>query len=147
MGATEEQMALLSDAHVTHVSYVLILYSVAFLLYLCPSPPLCAPISLKHALTQFAVVNMLLHVYATWAWPESTKPDPESGRQLNGNLNGNLNGHPRRGHANSRSVEQRLRDAEEFELEGLISDDEAGLDGDTDAEPESPRHKEGRVRM
>ncbi|KAL1623932.1 hypothetical protein SLS56_008056 [Neofusicoccum ribis] len=127
MGATEEQMALLSDAHVTHVSYVLILYSVAFLLYL--------------------FVNMLLHVYATWAWPESTKPDPESGRQLNGNLNGNLNGHPRRGHANSRSVEQRLRDAEEFELEGLISDDEAGLDGDTDAEPESPRHKEGRVRM
>lgn len=39
MGATEEQMALLSDAHVTHVSYVLILYSVAFLLYLCQFNP------------------------------------------------------------------------------------------------------------
>lgn len=35
MGATEEQMKLLSDAHVTHVSYVLILYSIAFLLFLC----------------------------------------------------------------------------------------------------------------
>jgi hypothetical protein len=35
MGATEEQMALLSNANVTHVSYILILYSVAFLLFLC----------------------------------------------------------------------------------------------------------------
>lgn len=41
MGATEEQMQLLHDAGIDHVSYVLILYSVAFLLYLCksPSPP------------------------------------------------------------------------------------------------------------
>ena len=38
MGATEEQMQLLSDAHVTHVTYVLILYSIAFLLFLCMSP-------------------------------------------------------------------------------------------------------------
>jgi len=35
MGATEEQMVLLSAAGVTHVSYILILYSVAFLLFLC----------------------------------------------------------------------------------------------------------------
>lgn len=35
MGATEEQMALLSDAGVTHVSYILILYSIAFLMFLC----------------------------------------------------------------------------------------------------------------
>jgi hypothetical protein len=35
MGATEEQMQLLHDAHVTHVSYVLILFSVAFLMFLC----------------------------------------------------------------------------------------------------------------
>lgn len=48
MGATEEQMALLSDAHVTHVSYVLILYGVAFLLYLCTSTPLCVFIYVKH---------------------------------------------------------------------------------------------------
>jgi hypothetical protein len=38
MGATEEQMKLLADAKVSHVSYVLILYSVAFLLFLCKNP-------------------------------------------------------------------------------------------------------------
>jgi hypothetical protein len=37
MGATEEQMAVLASAHVTHVSYILILYSLAFLLFLCKS--------------------------------------------------------------------------------------------------------------
>lgn len=37
MGATEEQMRLLNDAGVTHVSYVLILFSVAFILFLCTS--------------------------------------------------------------------------------------------------------------
>lgn len=37
MGATEEQMKLLADANVTHVSYVLILFSIAFLLFLCKS--------------------------------------------------------------------------------------------------------------
>jgi len=37
MGATEEQMQILHDANVTHVSYVLILFSVAFLLFLCRS--------------------------------------------------------------------------------------------------------------
>jgi len=35
MGATEEQMQILHDAHVTHVSYVLILFSIAFLMFLC----------------------------------------------------------------------------------------------------------------
>ena len=35
MGATEEQMAVLAGAHVTHVSYILILYSLAFLMFLC----------------------------------------------------------------------------------------------------------------
>lgn len=35
MGATEEQMQLLHDAGITHVSYVLILYSIAFVLFLC----------------------------------------------------------------------------------------------------------------
>jgi hypothetical protein len=40
MGATEEQMQLLNDAGVTHVSYVLILYSIAFILFLCMSNPL-----------------------------------------------------------------------------------------------------------
>lgn len=49
MGATEEQMKLLDENHVDHISYMLLLYSIAFLLYLCtssyhhspyPAPPL-----------------------------------------------------------------------------------------------------------
>lgn len=39
MGATEEQMALLSSKHVTHVSYILLIFSVSFLLFLCKSFP------------------------------------------------------------------------------------------------------------
>ena len=35
MGATEEQMQVLAGADVTHVSYILVLYSLAFLLFLC----------------------------------------------------------------------------------------------------------------
>ncbi|KAF2263859.1 integral membrane protein-like protein [Lojkania enalia] len=96
MGATEEQMQLLSDANVTHVSYVLILYSIAFLLFL--------------------FVNMLLHLYAVHAWSSTSKADPEA-PLTNGSV---PNGHAR--------ADRRIRDAEEFELEGLISEDE-------DAEP------------
>ena len=39
MGATEEQMQLLDQAGIMHVSYVLILYSIAFLLFLCKFSP------------------------------------------------------------------------------------------------------------
>lgn len=103
MGATEEQMQLLSDANVTHVSYILILYSIAFLLFL--------------------FVNMLVHLYAVHAWGVTSKADPEAPR-----ANGLPNGHAR--------PDRRVRDAEEFELEGLISDEED--DGKTD--------EEGKVR-
>ena len=97
MGATEEQMAMLATAHVSHVSYILILYSVAFLMFL--------------------FVCMLLHLYATHAWPldPKTKSMP-----VNGHLAAN-------GHAVDGS---RVRDAEEFELEGLMSDDD---------DPETPK--------
>lgn len=91
MGATEEQMQLLSDSGITHVSYVLILFSIAFLLFL--------------------FVNMLLHLYAVYAWGESSKGDAEA-PQVNGHANGSVR------------AQRRARDAEEFELEGLISDDE-----------------------
>ncbi|KAF1850927.1 integral membrane protein-like protein [Cucurbitaria berberidis CBS 394.84] len=99
MGATEEQMQLLADAHVTHVSYVLILLSIAFLLFL--------------------FVNMLLHLYAVHAWGQDIKADAEAPR-MNGLTNGHANGQPN-GYARANS---RVRDAEEFELEGLDSEDE-----------------------
>lgn len=102
MGATEEQMQLLSDSGITHVSYVLILFSVAFLLFL--------------------FVNMLLHLYAVYAWGESSKGDAEAPLS-NGHANGNVRAH------------RRVRDAEEFELEGLISDEE-----------DEDKHVEGKLR-
>ena len=87
-------MALLSEAHVSHVSYILILYSVAFLLYL--------------------FVAMLLNLYASHAWPLTPAPpkhpDLPNGAPI-------ANGH----------LDRRMRDAEEFELEGLMSDDEDGV--------------------
>lgn len=91
MGATEEQIQLLSDAGVTHVSYVLILFSLAFLLFL--------------------FVNMLLHLYAVYAWGENSNEDTEAA-QPNGHMNGTAR------------AQRRVRDAEEFELEGLISDED-----------------------
>ncbi|CAG7940419.1 unnamed protein product [Penicillium nalgiovense] len=97
MGATEEQMLLLHNAGVTHVSYVLILYSIAFIVFL--------------------FVNILLHIYAVHAWPnsESTNQDGPMYSTLNGNANGR-----------ARSNSQQIQDAEAFELHGLISDDEEG---------------------
>ncbi|KAK5077212.1 hypothetical protein LTR64_005306 [Lithohypha guttulata] len=154
MGATEEQMAFLSAANVTHVSYILILYSVAFLLYL--------------------FVNILLHIYAQHTWPDDESngqialakqmrttrgahsrsvsfvpgsvglgvvnrtpsaiqspfldvPEEEDEEEKEGRAR--INGHakpkqkprlPSRSHRVTDS--QQVRDAEEFELEGLISD-------------------------
>ncbi|KAJ6013002.1 hypothetical protein N7499_012396 [Penicillium canescens] len=97
MGATEEQMLLLHNAGVTHVSYVLILYSIAFICFL--------------------FVNILLHIYAVHAWPNSESTDQDGPKYSS--LNGNANGH-------ARSASQQIQDAEAFELHGLISDDEEG---------------------
>ncbi|KAJ5641514.1 Protein YTP1 [Penicillium lividum] len=98
MGATEEQMQLLNDAGITHVSYVLILYSVAFIMYL--------------------FVNVLLHIYAVHAWPNGNEEEAPKYTNANGtHMNGN-------GRARSNSEAQRIQDAEGFELQGLISEDE-----------------------
>ena len=160
MGATEEQMQLLSAADVTHVSYILILYSVAFLLYL--------------------FVNILLYVYASWAWPDdesnglhrggasSSSSSQSSLHARNVSVAGPAAG-PSGGVGHGRKVSvmpepgmmngsagkvarlpkhrgtdsQQVRDAEEFELEGLISDEGEGDMG------ESPvvGKKEGGVQL
>ena len=88
MGATEEQMLLVEGSAMDHVSYILILFSMAFLVFLFS--------------------NMLIHLYDRLVNPPSD----------NKNL---ANGY----HVAGRPVEEgRVRDAEEFELEGLTSDDE-----------------------
>jgi hypothetical protein len=106
MGATEEQMIFLDGANVDHVSYILILFSVSFLMFLCK-----LDISILDQLLTISVVNILLHIYAVNSEPPSIKLDTESGSIPNGRANGHL-----------------VRDAEEFELHGLASDDEDDQD-------------------
>ena len=131
MGATEEQMQFLSDAHVTHVSYILILYSVAFLLYL--------------------FVNILLHLYAVHASLGNETNDGRLSRATSrvGNLavvrkrpgasrrrssiaaakpgagmNGSVDGKVKMAGQKKPTESQQVRDAEEFELEALMSETE-----------------------
>lgn len=98
MGATEEQMQLVSDANITHVSYILVIYSFAFLMFL--------------------LTNMLIHLYSVNTAPPVPAKDVERPPRLP-----RMNGHTRA----TDSVQ--IRDAEEFELAGLMSDEES---------PESP---------
>lgn len=106
MGATEEQMQLLHDAGITHVSYVLILYSIAFVLFL--------------------FVNILLHIYAVHVWPDSGKKLPARSSSEEEEAQGatHANGSFLNGHVRSNSETQHIHDAEAYELEGLISDEE-----------------------
>ena len=104
MSATEEQMALMAAANVSHVSYILLLYSISFLLFL--------------------FVCMLLHLYAMHAFPVASKSDADlagDGGRADG-ANEQLAGERRR-NGNAARI---ARDAEEFELEGLMSDDDEG---------------------
>jgi len=108
MGATEEQMNLLTTAGISHVSYILALYSIAFLLFL--------------------FVTMLLHLYATYAWTlETNKSKTHSAVAGNGRITRD---------------NQRLSDAEEFELEGLMSEDD---DGDETVTASGRRKQNGRA--
>jgi hypothetical protein len=63
------------------------------------------------------VVNILLHIYAVHAWPEGAPEEEEAHKYTNAN-GGYMNGRTRNSDA------QRIADAEGFELEGLMSDDE-----------------------
>ena len=138
-------MQLLTDLNVTHVAYILILYSISFLLYL--------------------FVNILLHIYATHTWGDDESngrreeaasalatqrqgsrvtfthsratsvagplgsayrdlSSPESDMVMNGSASGAVNGKMRLPKPHRGTPSQQMRDAEEFELEGLMSDDE-----------------------
>ncbi|KAI1437449.1 hypothetical protein GGR50DRAFT_645089 [Xylaria sp. CBS 124048] len=90
MGATEEQMELVSNSGMDHVAYILILFSLAAVLFL--------------------FTLMLVHVYDRNASPDITHQKDASGGRLGPLLSGNV----------------AVRDANEFELEGLMSEDEDG---------------------
>ncbi|KAI1114291.1 hypothetical protein F5Y14DRAFT_189441 [Nemania sp. NC0429] len=87
MGATEEQMELVASSSMDHVSYILILYSLAALLFL--------------------FTLMLVQIYDSNTGPALAKKEGDAER-LGPRLSGNVP----------------VRDAQEFELEGLMSDDE-----------------------
>ncbi|KAI5854783.1 hypothetical protein BZA05DRAFT_392551 [Tricharina praecox] len=98
MSATEEQLALIDSVGIDHVSYLLVLYSLAFLLYL--------------------LVQVLLHIFVANAPEAKPAYNPISLE----------NGHSRE------AEEQRARETDEFELAGLITDDE-----DADSDSDGPR--------
>jgi hypothetical protein len=80
MGATEEQMQFLSDHHVTHVSYILILYSISFLLFLCKSSPNLICFAHRHPNTNIAQSFSCLHTFTLptsnrHRCPKKTKSD------------------------------------------------------------------------
>lgn len=92
MGATEEQMSLVDRSAMDGISYILILLSFAFLMFL--------------------FVNMLISLY------ERTSASDGKVALSNGTA-----GQPNGQHRSTAETRQ-LRDAEEFELEGLMSDDD-----------------------
>lgn len=100
MGATEEQMSLVASSDMDHVAYILITFSLAFLMFL------------------FA--NMLVTLYDRSTSTATIKLGGSGVSPSNGHAAGGVAG--ANGHAT-------LRDAQEFELEGLMSDD----DDDEDA--------------
>lgn len=88
MGATEEQMNLVAGSAMDHVSYILITYSLASIMFL--------------------FVNMLIGL-----WDRLAHPVLDT-KELGNNH-----------YANGLAVEDgQLRDAQEFELDGLMSDDD-----------------------
>ena len=134
MGATEEQMKLVSEAGVTHVSYVLILYSVAFVLYLCEFflPSLNTHIHTTTN-TRKKVVNLLIHLYAISTPPFSLSSSlSTTTTTMNGHSrtrqksrtkqDSALNGHTVGGTSSSGGGHVNGGVTDEFELEGLISD-------------------------
>jgi Protein of unknown function (Ytp1) len=127
MGATEEQLSFLSGMEVTHVSYILLLYSVAFLLFL--------------------FVNVLLHIYAQYTWPiekaitlpKHRRPVGPNGHALNGRARGGSGPADDPESPPSRLERERLRDASEFELEALMSEGESSAGTGRRKESESVR--------
>lgn len=82
------------------------------------------------------VVNVLVHIYAVHAWPteeDAVDPEEAQGRGKYSSANGGY----MNGRARSNSEAQRIQDAEGFELQGLISDEEEEAGSSTGAKKRS----------
>ncbi|EME43145.1 hypothetical protein DOTSEDRAFT_45128 [Dothistroma septosporum NZE10] len=97
MGATEEQIQVLAQGGVSHVAYILVLFSVAFIIFL--------------------FTLMLLHLYSAYSDSDSAGKKPI---KLDDEERPRMNGQARIPNA----ADRQAQDAEEFELEGLMSDDD-----------------------
>lgn len=97
-------------------------------------------------------MNVLLHIYAVHAWPDSAKASRSTENEEN---EGQGSSHPKahrsqasaslsrpNGHVRTPSENQRIQDAEAFELQGLISDEE-----DEDKANGGERHSLGPRRL
>jgi hypothetical protein len=105
MGSNEEQIQLLVSAHVDHVSYALVLYSLAFVVYFC-TPHI------------FFSILILVILFQIWLYSVSGR-NSQSGMPKYDHPVGS-------GHTRLTSMEQRrVRDVEEFELGGLLEDEDA----------------------
>lgn len=111
MGATEEQMNMVAASDMDHVAYILILFSLAFLVFLFAS--------------------MLIHLYDRLA-----NPSPDAKDIANSGYTG-LNGGP--------MEEGRAREAEEFELGGLSSDEEEEESKEARRSRDGPRRENGQA--
>ena len=105
MGANEEQIQLLVSAGIDHVSYTLILFSVAFVLYFCTFP--------LYVILRVVVLYLIRLYLSTGRNASSWILKSEQSTPM--------------GRARMTSMEQRrIRDVEEFELGGLLDEEENG---------------------
>ena len=113
MGSNEEQIHLLISAHVDHVSYVLVLFSLAFIVYF----------RTRRSSSTLTLVIM----YLIWLYTVSGRNSESAISKYD---------HPvANGHMRLTSMEQRrMRDVEEFELGGLLEEDEDAVARDSSME-------------
>ena len=136
MGSTDEQMESLSKAGVTHVSSTLVISCISFVFFL--------------------FVSFLLHIYAQHAWPvsgafEAQRANTGSVVLRDDPTEPGTSGQSRPSRSAGRLLHAAVlsQGAEEFELEGLISEDEnsdRGIDGSSEPSEDSGtgRRKEAR---
>jgi len=124
MGSNEEQIHLLISAHVDHVSYVLVLFSLAFVVYFCTR---------RSSSTLIVVILYLIWLYTI------TGRNSESGLSKYDHPVAN-------GHTRMTSMEQRrMRDVEEFELGGLLEEDEDAVPRESSSMENAPLAKRSSI--
>ena len=124
MGANEEQIQLLVSAGIDHVSYTLILFSLAFVIYFCSF--------------LFLAMLRLVILYLIWLY---TTSGFNAGSEVPKFEQSMPNGRARMTSAEQR----RVRDVEEFELGGLLDEDEDAALRDSSSLEHTPLAKRSSI--